>query len=295
VTEPPDLPGVHHRWIDTSRLRMHFAEAGNPEGEPVMLVHGWPQNWYEWRSIIPPLAEAGHRVICPDLRGLGWSDAPQKGYLKEEMALDLVALLDALEIEDVYLTGHDWGGFIGFLLAILHPERVRRYLALNIIHPWLRIAAGDLRRAPRLTYQWAIATPALNSRLLTRQSFMHRFLKTGSPHKDAWSDADVEIFAERLRDPARIRASAAIYRTFNLREFWPMVRGRYRDRRLRAPTLLLFGIQDFVMTPQNLHGYEPYADDMRVELVEDAAHFIVEEKPELVTERALAHFGSAAG
>ena len=290
MAEPPELAGVHHRWIDTARLRMHVAEAGDPGGDPVMLVHGWPQNWFEWRKLIPPLAEAGHRVIAPDLRGLGWTDAPRRGYLKEEMALDLVALLDALEIETTDLAGHDWGGFIGFLLAILHPDRVRRYLAMNIIHPWLRIGGGDLRRMPRLAYQWVVATPGLNRRVLAKPAFMHRFLKTGSLHKDAWTDAEVEVFAERLRDPARVRASAAIYRTFNLREFWPMVRGRYRDKRLHAPTLLLFGTRDLIMSPSDLEGFEPRADEMRVELVEDAAHFIVEEKPELVAERALALF-----
>ncbi|MGZ5309773.1 MAG: alpha/beta fold hydrolase [Solirubrobacterales bacterium] len=292
MAEPPELPGVHHHWVETSRLRMHYAEAGDPDGEPAMLVHGWPQNWYEWRSIIRPLADAGHRVICPDLRGLGWTDAPRKGYLKEEMALDLVALLDTLEIESVNLAGHDWGGYIGFLLAILHPDRVRRYLACNIIHPWMRLRRRDLRRLPRTTYQWVLSTPGLNRRVIDHPAFMHRFLKTGSPHKDAWTDADVELFAERLRDPARVRASAAIYRTWNLREFWPMVRGRYRDKRLHAPTLLLFGTGDFVIRPHDLEGYEPYADDMRVELVDDAAHFIVEEKPELVSERALSHFAA---
>jgi pimeloyl-ACP methyl ester carboxylesterase len=269
---------------------MHYAEAGDPDGEPAMLVHGWPQNWYEWRSIIPPLAEAGYRVICPDLRGLGWSDAPPKGYLKEEMALDLVALLDTLKIEAVHLAGHDWGGYIGFMLALLHPDRVRDFLVCNIIHPWLRVQFQDLRRFPRTTYQWVISTPGLNRRVINNPAFMHRFLKAGSPHKEAWSDSDVEVFAERLREPDRIRASAAIYRTWSVRESWSLALGRYRDKRLRAPTLLLFGTGDFIMTPRMLEGYEPYADDMRVELVDDAAHFIVEEKPELVAARALELF-----
>jgi pimeloyl-ACP methyl ester carboxylesterase len=208
------------------------------------------------------------------------------------MALDLVALLDGLEIDSVNLAGHDWGGYIGFLLAILHPERVRSYLACNIVHPWLRVQPRHLRRLPRVSYQWVISTPGLNRRVLNDPSFMHRFLKAGSRHKNAWSDADVEIFAERLRDPARIRASARIYRTWSTREFWPLVFGRYRDKRLRAPTLLLFGVGDFIMTPEMLEGYEPHADEMRVELVEDAAHFVVEEKPELVAERALAQFAA---
>jgi pimeloyl-ACP methyl ester carboxylesterase len=290
----PEVEGVEHRWVQAGDLRMHVAEAGPADGEPAMLVHGWPQHWYEWRKVIGPLADAGYRVVCPDLRGLGWTDAPPgaRGYLKESMAADLVRLLDALEIESTHLAGHDWGGYIGFLLCLRSPERVRRYMALNIIHPWLSFRVSDLRRLPRLSYQWVIAAPGLNRRVINHPSFMHRFLKTGSVHKDAWTDADVEAFAAPLREPARIRASAAIYRTFNTREVLPLIRGRYRSRRLRVPTLMLFGTRDFVISPRQLEGFEPYADDMRVELVEDSAHFIVEERPDLVAERAIAHFGA---
>ncbi len=208
------------------------------------------------------------------------------------MADDLVRLLDALEIDRVDLAGHDWGGYIGFLLCLRNPERVRRYLALNIIHPWLRLRPRDLLGLPKLSYQWIVATPILNRRVLANPNFVHRFLKTGSLHKDAWTDADVEAFAAPLRDPDRVRASAAIYRLFNTHELLPLLRGRYRRYRLRAPTLLLFGARDLVMSAEQLRGFEPYADDMRVELVSDAAHFIVEEKPDLVAERALELFAA---
>src|SRR4051794_33022829 len=77
----PEVEGVEHRYVDAGGLRMHVAEAG-PQGEPIMLLHGWPQHWYLWRDVIPPLAEE-YRVIAPDLRGFGWSDAPPDGYDKE--------------------------------------------------------------------------------------------------------------------------------------------------------------------------------------------------------------------
>jgi pimeloyl-ACP methyl ester carboxylesterase len=296
----PEVEGVSHRWVDAGGLRMHVAETGRPDGEPVLLLHGWPQHWYMWRGIIPGLAER-YRVIAPDLRGLGWSDAPPSGYRKEEMTADVLRLLDELRVESANLIGHDWGGYVGFLLSILHPERVRTYLALNIIHPWQR-APRRLAELPagvsalaRLSYQLAIITPGVNRRLLRRPEFIPRFLKAGAVHSDAWSEADFEAYRRPLRDPARIRASAAIYRTFLARELVPLLRGRYHDRRLQAPTLLLFGVRDFAMRPEQLAEYEPYADEMRVELVSDSAHFIAEEKPELVARRALEHFeGSGA-
>lgn len=297
----PQLDGVEHRFVQAGELRMHVAEAGAGDSEPVLLLHGWPQHWWEWRHVIPLLAP-DFRVLAPDLRGLGWTDAPRSGYRKEEMAADVVRLLDALEIERVNLVGHDWGGYIGFLLAILHPERVRRYLALNIIHPWIRPprigGPRDLARSlgefARLSYQLPIVTPIVN-RTIGRPGFMSRALRAGAVHKDAWTDADVEAFSAPLREPARRRASAKIYRTFQARELLPLLAGRYRDRRLHAPTLLLFGVRDFVMNPDRLAGYEPHADDMRLEIVEDSAHFIAEEKPDLVATRARELFGESGG
>jgi pimeloyl-ACP methyl ester carboxylesterase len=285
------VPGVEHRFVQAGDLRMHVAEAGPPDGEPVLLVHGWPQHWYEWREVMPGLADR-FRVLAPDLRGLGWTDAPASGYLKEEMAGDIVRLLDALDVRSVYLVGHDWGGFIGFLLCLLHPGRVRRYLALNIIHPWVSFRVRNAPELLRLSYQLPIITPGVNHRVIGRPDFMPRFLKTGAAHKGAWSERDIEAFRAPLREPSRIRASARIYRSFLARELAPMLRGRYRRYRLRTPTLLLFGVRDFAIRPEVLRGYEPYADDMRVELVEDSAHFIAEERPDLVLDRALSFFGT---
>src|SRR5215216_4159906 len=108
----PELPGVEHHWIETDRIRIHFAEAG--EGEPVVLQHGWPQHWWMWRDLIPPLAER-FRVIVPDLRGHGWSAKPAASYTKDELMRDILALLDHLRIERVRYVGHDWGAYAGML------------------------------------------------------------------------------------------------------------------------------------------------------------------------------------
>lgn len=290
----PDLPGVTHRFVQVDGLRMHVAEAGVPDGPPVLLLHGWPEHWWAWRHVIPGLADR-FRIIAPDLRGFGWSEAPRRGYRKEELAADVVGLLDELGLERVYLVAHDWGGFVGFLVALLHPERVERYLALNIIHPWL--TPGPVRHWPdmliRLRYQLPILTPLVNRFAIPSRWFLHRRMLTyDTVQPDVWTEDDLEIYRRRLEDPARIRASIRLYRTFATGELTRMMLGRYRQHRLRAPTLLLFGSHDHSMGTHMLRGYEPYADDMRVEFIEDSGHFIVEEKPQLVTERARAFFGA---
>jgi pimeloyl-ACP methyl ester carboxylesterase len=73
----PHVDGVAHRHVEAAGIRFHVAEAG--EGEPVVLLHGWPQHWYCWRRVIPRLA-ADHRLLCADVRGFGWSDAPRSSY-----------------------------------------------------------------------------------------------------------------------------------------------------------------------------------------------------------------------
>src|SRR5438105_355309 len=83
----PQVEGVEHHWIQVNDLRMHYAEAG--QGEPVVLLYGWPQHWWAWRELIGPLAER-YRVICPDWRGMGWTQGTPDGYTWHGMALDLV-------------------------------------------------------------------------------------------------------------------------------------------------------------------------------------------------------------
>src|SRR5437016_2669809 len=141
--EPPQLQGVVHEYVDAAGLRTHVALAGPKDAPPVLLVHGWPQNWWTWRSVIPGLAER-FRVIAPDLRGHGWTEAPRAGYEKEQLVSDLLGVIDALGVGRVTWVGHDWGGFCGFLAALRAPERIERMLAVCIPHPW---SAPTARRA----------------------------------------------------------------------------------------------------------------------------------------------------
>jgi pimeloyl-ACP methyl ester carboxylesterase len=287
----PAVPGVDHEIVETSRLRVHVARAGE-EGPPLVLLHGWPQNWYAWRYVIPRFAER-YRVLCPDLRGLGWTEAPARGYEKESLASDLLALLDALELPRVFLIGHDWGAHAGFLLCVREPERVERFVALSDIHPWLRPSPKDALHAWRLWYQWVLASPAAGASLVrNRPGFVRGLIRSWSA-KDVWTQQELDVFANNLREPQRARASAQYYRTFLLRELFPILAGHYRNDRLRTPTLLLLGADDGVIRPHQLRGYEPYADDMRLELIPGVGHFIAEEAPDLVVERAIEHLEPA--
>jgi pimeloyl-ACP methyl ester carboxylesterase len=290
MADPPYVEGVRHRWITARGLEFHLAEAGSGE-DVVLCLHGWPQHWYEWRHLMPALADR-HRVLALDLRGFGWSDAPRGGYEKENLADDVLAVLDALGIERVKLVGHDWGGWIGFLLCLRAPQRFERYLALNILHPWQSGVRAALPYAWRFTYQLAIMAPLLGYQLHRRGRFVPRVLVAGSTRKEVWDQGTLEAFAGKLTEPPRAHAAVQVYRVFQLHELWPILRGRYEDERLTVPTRLLFGVEDVVLRPELLAGYESHADRMEVERVADCGHFIADERPELVAERARDFFAA---
>lgn len=284
----PAAEGVEHRFAEVGGLRLHYAEAG--QGEPVVLLHGWPQHWYAWHRQIPRLARH-YRVICPDLRGFGWSDAPADGYDKETLAADVIALMDALGIRDFRLMGHDWGGWIGFLLCLKYPERIRSSLALSIPHVFQRPDAR-LLDGWRFWYQHLIAMPLLGYWLVKSARIVRLVLHLGMRQRD-WSAGEIEIYAAPLRQPARAMASVRLYRTFQLRELTASVLGRYRSQRLVTRTVMLVGSHDFATSARMLAGHQPYCDDLTVELVAGGGHFLVEEQPELITRRALAFFAEA--
>lgn len=283
----PHLEGVEHRFVEVNGIRMHVAQAGPPDGDPVLLVHGWPQHWWEWRDLIPPLAER-YRVICPDLRGLGWSEAPKGGYEKESLADDLLALLDELDLERVRFVGHDWGGFVGFLLSLREPDRIERHLALNVAAPFTPVTVRNALGGWHFWYQWVIASP-LGARAVSRLDRIGkqtmRWVGSG-----AWTDAERELFLDQFRNPDRARASVAYYRSFVLRDFPAIIRGRYRGRELQVPTRLVFGTKDRAIPARWVASSEGGMHNLEVELVPDVGHFIVDERPELVLDRVLSFF-----
>src|SRR3954452_16893352 len=236
----PPLAGVSHRQVDLGDVRLHVAEAG--QGPPLVLLHGWPQHWWSWRRLIPELARR-HRVLVPDLRGWGWSSAPPGSYAKATMAADVLKLLDLEGLERVPILGHDWGGYVGFLLALDHPSRVERLVALDITPPWP--GAPRLRHLalPGLaSYQVVVATPGGGPRRVTAgHGFVRSGMRAASGPDAAWSEEDLDRYADVLREPARAEASSACYRTFLTRELPAAVRRGDRSAQLSVPSLLLMG------------------------------------------------------
>ena len=285
----PEVEGVEHRYVDVGGVHLHVAEAGG--GPALLLIHGYPQHWYVWHRLIPPLAER-YRVICPDLRGFGWSDAPVAGYDKETLARDILALLDRLAIERCHVGGHDWGGWVAMLMAMLRPDRIESVLAASIMHPFLRPGPALVLETWRVWHGVLLGTPALGSRA-TRPSAIGvaiaRWLGASS-----WSHDETETFLGQFEERPRAAAAHRLYSANGRVDFPRALAGRYRKMRLTVPTLIVLGDRDRAVFPWRPRDYEPYAPNLQVKRIA-GGHALPEEQPELLRDIALEFFSTQAG
>jgi pimeloyl-ACP methyl ester carboxylesterase len=278
----PEVAGVSHRTVDLGDVRIHVAEAG--EGPPLVLLHGWPQHWWAWRRLIPRLAER-YRVLAPDLRGWGWSSAPAGDYAKSALAADIVSLLDAEGLERVRVIGHDWGGYVAFLIALQQPERVERLVALDIAPPWpVRPRARHLALPVLGSYQALLGTPWFGPRALTSGPRLVRTLiRLGSGPDAEWTDEELDVYADVLRERPRADASSACYRTFLTRELPASALRGDRSRELAVPSLLLMGAASAL---RRIIDPQP-SRNLQVVTIPRAGHFLPEEAPGAVLKHAL--------
>lgn len=278
------------RMVDVGEVRLHVITAAPPPGslmrEPVVLLHGFPSFWQTWRHQIGALAAAGHPVIVPDLRGYNLSEKPSplEAYTMERVCGDIVGLILAFGHESAFVAGHDWGGIVGWHLAMRHPTRVKRLAVLNAPHPMAALRA--LRNPSQLLAWWYMLffqIPWLPEQVLLRPGMIARTIKAGCANRRAFSRADLNDHETAFRQPGAATATLAWYRaTFRL----PSSLGASM-RPIACPTLVLWGDLDPVLGEALLEDLETVACDLRVQRIA-AGHWLPQEAPEEVNEALLA-------
>ncbi|EFQ83352.1 hydrolase, alpha/beta domain protein [Aeromicrobium marinum DSM 15272] len=288
-TAPPDLPGVAHRWVTVDGVRLHVAEAGTEhrdvDGRPsLVLVHGWPQHWWCWHRVIPLLART-HHVVAVDLRGHGWSDVPAPGhgnYDKRRFADDVIGLIGAMDLDRPVVIGHDWGAWTALLVAGRAPGLTRGVVATAIIAPWTDIPTTDMWR---FLYQVAAGGPWGS---LVHRAFGKAFLRTvyklGSHGRREHVAGENDVYLERYDDPARRAAGRSVYGTFLRAEFPAVAKGTYQAPVTDVPIIFLPGRGDAILVPRIVER-GVVADNMSMETIEGAGHWVPEEQPEKLVEK----------
>lgn len=280
----PEAAGFEHLVVETPGLRTHVAAIG--AGEPVVLLHGFPEHWWQWHVVAPAIAEAGYRVICPDLRGAGWTVAEDPRIEPRTRLRDLLAVFDALRIERAHLVSHDMGAITAMQLTYDHPERIRTAVQLSV---W----PGFMTFSPKLAPAFQHLPPFIWHRpgASLRGIFSERYV--ARPMAEETIDAHLAPMCR----PDIDAAVRPLCRRMLLPEAMRMLGGAYRRRRLTVPTLVVFGREDRPTTEELMGRIcrDPgrYADRVEFAYVDDAAHFITDDDPVAVAHLSVDWFQRA--
>ncbi len=284
-----------HRDVSAGGLRFHVAEAGPLDGPLVLLLHGFPEFWWSWRHQLVALGAAGYHAVAPDLRGYGASDKPPRGYDAYTLSDDVAGLVRALGARDVHLVGHDWGGFLGWTTATLHPRTVRTLTVVSMAHPhrlWEGLRERHQARASR--YIAGFQLPRIPEGRLRRGDLVSELLdRWGGPD---FPDAETD---QRCREAMAIPAAAHCaleYYRWAVRSQARPEGARFREvmqRQVTVPVLTLHGALDTCILPSTVEGSQRWAaGGYRAELLPGVGHFPHQEAPDAVTAAVLAHAGA---
>ena len=285
-----------HAFAELGEARIHYVSAGTDprRAPPVVLLHGWPETWFEWRHVMPLIA-GHHPVIAPDLRGLGDSSRPAGGYDKRTVAEDIYRLLSGhLGLERWHIVGHDWGGPAAFALAARQPEAAASLTVIDVVIPG---DGGDFSQAGRRWHHAFHRTPALPEALVGGREdiYLGWFYRAYSARPGA---IDEEAQAEYLRtysQPEALRAGFAYYRNLP-RDAADNAALLATGFRLSMPVLAIGGgrTDAFGRAGEVEASLRRVAMDVRGLVAEDCGHFVPEEDPEFTARAILDHIARAA-
>ena len=275
------LTDFEHHYCDTRDVRLHYVTLG--AGDPLVLLHGWPQTWFAWRHVMPLLAQQ-YRVIAPDLRGLGDSSRPLTGYDKRTMGRDIWRLVhDHLGIGRFNLVGHDWGGPVAYAIAAEHPDAIRRLAIPGDGSP--NISQGG-RRWHHAFHQTADLPEAL---VQGREAIYLDWFYQNYGHRPGVLDQqDIAEYIRCYVQPGAMAAGFALYRA--LPRYIADNEETARSLKLPMPVLALGGADGWGRREEVLESVSRLASDVRGGVLEDCGHWMPEEQPEELSRRLMEFF-----
>ncbi|MET0933422.1 MAG: alpha/beta hydrolase, partial [Mycetocola sp.] len=279
----PNVAGVDHTFVDLPDGRMHVATVGS--GDPVLLLAGFGQAWWQWRHLMPTLAAAGYQAIAPDLRGEGWSALPSAAVTRTRRGEDVTRLLDTLGHDRVRLVSHDIGAITAFQLTLNSPDRFSAQVMLAVPPPQMRFSFDLVPGMRHLWHQEVIAIPGLGPALLRQGRLPHHLFTHFSSRP---LDPEVVALAVALLgDPELSQAAGRLCRRMVLPELVRIIQGAYRQERFAMPSLFIFGTEDrgfpAHITRKVFADPDAFGADVRLALVDGASHFVLDEEQDATT------------
>jgi len=271
--------------IETNSIHLHTVLAGPENGQPVFLLHGFPDAWFGWQSQIEALADAGFRVIAPDQRGYNLSDKPQgiACYTMPLLVDDILGLADGLGFDRFNLAGHDFGAMVAWNLAMDHPERIKKLAIANVPHPF--VMRNYLRSQPKQMlkswYALFFQIPKLPEQVVKLNNW--RFLISAMP--DEFSKEEQDRYREAWKQPGAMTGMINWYRALMQKSFQTM-----ETSNIKVPTLILWGKQDPHISYEMAQLSIDLCDEGELITFDDASHWVLYDKPDATSKYLIHHF-----
>lgn len=261
-------------------VKLHYVRGGT--GPAVILVHGFPEDWYEFHKVMPRLAKK-FTVIAVDLRGVGGSAATPGGYDAANMAEDIYQLVSALKLERVYIVGHDIGGMVAYAFVRRYPQITRGAMILDVpipgIEPWEQVKCN-----PAVWHVNFHQTPDLPEKLIAgRQNVYFRyFFNRFTFNKKAITDTDTAHYANSYATAAQLRAGMEFFRAFPANEKFNTAQQSVLD----VPIVVAGGDKSFAeLLPKMAEDLRAHGcQNVVVETIKDSGHYVADEQPTIVAE-----------
>jgi pimeloyl-ACP methyl ester carboxylesterase len=285
---PNDPFWTHATGPGTDGVELHYVRVGH--GPKVLLLHGWPGFWYDWRKVIPMLSGDAD-VIAPDFRGFGDSSKPklppEEYYTSEVFARDIVKLLDSLHIDQVTVAGHDIGTAVAQALSRMFPERIKAMVLINPAYPGVGNRRFDLSRHKEIWYQHfhnlSLAEKLIGYNRDTVRIYLSHFYDHWVGRKESISKEEFEAIVDKYAQPGAILGSISYYRS--------LVPALYKEAAstskpeippITVPTTVLWGEKDPVIPSSWSDRLNEYFSQVTLRLLPGIGHFVPFEAPEEV-------------
>ena len=278
------LAGFQHHILRSGEIDIHAVVGG--AGPPLLLIHGFPQTWWEWRKMMPLLVK--HRtIVAVDLRGAGHSDCPQGGYDKETLAKDVHGAMKHLGFETYAVCGHDIGGMVALALAATHRHAVTHLAIFDVPLPgWSRW--GAIFSDPRVWHFAFHMKRDLPERLIygREHDYVSTFIFDRAYDHSAHSSADIDIFARAFAQPGRTRGGLEWYRAFGKDHADALI---WKTMPIEVPVLALGGDQRW--GAEMVEMLCEFATSVKGGSIANCNHWLPEERPRESTDALLEFLG----
>ena len=275
---------THHKTT-VNGIIMHYVIGG--KGDPIVLLHGWPQTWYEWRHIITQLIANNYTVIAPDMRGLGDSGKPQTGYDTKTVAEDIYQLVKKLGYSKIYLVAHDWGGPVAYSYAAAHPQDVHKMVILDTLLPGFGLEEAGNFLTNGLWHFSFHAVRDLPEKLIDGKEdvYLNWFYDYGSYNQSAITSEDREEYIKQYSKPGAMRAGFEYYRAV----FEDAKQNKeYGKEKLEVPILTIGG--ESALGNLTTISFQKIANNVIGITLPNTGHFIPEERPNFLIKQILDFF-----